>query len=97
MFNLIPEFKSGQKVKLHYRTYEDYPCPYCNIQCGSSEPPHIEMAIIVCKSTSYLIQCLKCRKIYRKSPEGYWEVKRENGIIYSIPYTLLEPIDESGE
>lgn len=93
--DLIPTFKVGERVMLHYRPYEMF-CPKCGRQRGIENDIPVQTVTIKRRSGAKL-GCYKCHTGV-PMPEGFYEIVTDNiPFSFSVPWTLLERIETERE
>lgn len=99
--NLIPPFKVGERVKIHYRYFE-WKCPACRCNIWANRSPEEGTGTIISVPNPFIVTCIVCG-FHMPSLEGWlpcaidknpgkW--KAHKGL---IPYTLLERIEREDD
>ena len=85
----IPKFSVGQRVTLHYHSYE-YLCPNCGKPViGMDEEPYDYETIVLSIVGSELLHCHWCNQSSTVG-DGWYVVRGKKAIRLGVPYTLLE-------
>jgi len=88
----IPVFKPGQRVRVHYHSYE-MKCPNCKENRGSYKAPFERIATVLEMPEEASLRCSICGHTI-PMPEGFIGTIDDSGVRGAFPYTLLESLED---